>query len=771
MRIGTFPEERPLAVFALCAGAGVLAGRFLPEAPVFLCILGMAAGLGAFLLAKDRQRAGLAGLCVLILFAGLLRSGLYYHQPLPPPGDYTVTGVVRDLPAVQAERRHAAVQLRDVRLRDEAGAEWSLSGAYWTWYGAEGEEILVPGAGETVETEASLYLPDGQRNPYGFDFREYLLERGIPAGIYNRGEYRTLPGNPADLRALAARFKTRLLTRLDLLFGENSALPKALLLGYRQELGEETLSSFSRAGVAHVLAVSGLHVSLLAGALFLLLKPLTGPKGRLAVLAVFLMGYCLLLDFRAPAVRASVLTVCMLAGGVRHRRTDSLSALSLSFVLIVFLQPADMSSVSFLLSFGAVLAMTLLGKPLRDRLCPLFGQWIGRALSAVFSASAGTVIPVMGTFHYFSLIGLILSPLMCGLLAVLLPAYAGLLLLSLVFLPVARPLAAAAGAFSGWMLRAVGRAAALPGAFVNTPAFPWPLIPFAVLCLWLFSPYSLLRGRRRLALLGAAFFLGCAVHLLTLDRSLSYTQLDMGGADCAVLQDGRKTVVVDTGEDGQDLCAYLLSTGRQADLLVLTHLHMDHAGGVQELLDRGIPIGRVLIPLGAEKQQVSESARSLMETLRGRGIEVTEAALGGRWQEGRILLEAVWPDPETVRTGQDPNDYCLVLRAQLGDTSFLLCGDLTGTYEPYAVRPADVLKIAHHGSPSSSSAAFLLQVRPACAVISAGQDQNAARADGEVPGRLRDLGIPCYTTAVSGAVRIEPRGNGFIVRPFLPKQE
>ena len=597
--------------------------------------------------------------------------------------------------------------------------------------------------------------------------RQYLLERGIPVGLYNQGEYRVTDGNRADLRACAARAKTRLLARLDQLFGEDSALPKALLLGWRQELGEETLASFSHAGVAHVLAVSGLHVSLLAAALSLLMRKFMGQKGRLALVALFLITYCFLLDFRAPAVRASVLTLSMMAGGLRRRKTDTLSALCLSFLLIVFLQPGDMSSVSFQLSFGAVLGMMLLGKRLEGLLSPLFGRRIGRAVSAALSASLGTVIPVMGTFHYFSLVGLVFSPLMCAVLAVLLPVYGVLLALSFLYLPAVRPLAALVGAFSRWMLRAVGWAAALPGAFVNTPAFPWPLIPFTVLLMWLFSPYSLLRGKKRLAVLGAAFLLGCAGHLLTIDRAVSYTQMDVGGADCAVLQDGRRTVVVDTGEDGQDLCAYLLSTGRRADLLVLTHLHMDHCGGVRELLRRNIPIGRVVIPIGAESQQVSLSALQLIASLRAHGIPVEEAGAGDRWEEGNIALTAVWPDRATIRTGQDPNDYCLVLRAEMGETSLLLCGDLSGAYEAYAAQPADVLKTAHHGSASSSSEAFLRRVRPALALISTAAGRNAADADGEVPVRLRELGIPYETTAVAGAIRIETRGDCFTVQPFL----
>ena len=159
-----------------------------------------------------------------------------------------------------------------------------------------------------------------------------------------------------------------------------------------------------------------------------------------------------------------------------------------------------------------------------------------------------------------------------------------------------------------------------------------------------------------------------------------------------------------------------------------------------------------------------------MASLRARGIEVTEAEAGDSWQEGNLRLTALWPDRRTIRTGQDPNDYCLVLRAELGDVSFLLCGDLSGAYEPYAAAPADVLKTAHHGSASSTSESFLRKVQPGLALISTSADRSAAGENGEVPARLREQGIPYYITAVSGAVRIEVRGNQINVQPFIAEE-
>ncbi len=771
MKIGTFSEERPLAVFALCAGAGALAGRWLPRAPFFLGAAGALAGLLLWLSGLHRPRVRRAGVCVLTLFLFMLRSGEYYHRALPPAGEYTVTAIVREEPSVRMEDGHVAVPLRSAALFDDAGRGFSVSGAYWTWYFGAGEAPALPRAGDTVRFRARLYHPQGQTNPYGFDFRQYLLQRGITAGLYSDGSFETPAGQTGDLRARVSRVRGELTALTDRLFGADSALPKALLFGARQDLSEETQEAFSRAGVAHVLAVSGLHVSLLTGALGLLFGRLLSRKGRFWAALVFLAGYCLLLDFRASVVRASVLTACLLYGRAQKRRADSFSALSLSFMLIVFMQPADLISVGFLLSFGAVLGMLLLGGRLERAFRPYLGKSISAALSAALSASVGTVVPISGLFHYVSLIGLVLSPLLCALLGVLLPLYLGITALGFVWLPAAQPAAALAGQVSAWLIEAVNRAAALPYASVNVPALPWPFLPAFVLAIWCLSPLCGLKTRKRLALFGAAFALGCAVNLVTVDRGVSYTQFDMGAADCAVLQDGRRTVVVDTGEDGQDLSAYLLSTGRTVDLLVLTHLHMDHAGGAAELLRRGIPIRQVVLPQGAENQQVAPEALALVETLRARGIPVAEAAAGDVFSMGAWRLTALWPPGDGVRAGQDANDMCLVLEAQARETSFLLCADITETYEMYVAQPADILKVAHHGSVHSTSEAFLEQVNPQAALISTGANHSAARESGAVPQRLKGQGIPCYTTASGGALRVDVREGSFTVTPFVNHQE
>ena len=129
----------------------------------------------------------------------------------------------------------------------------------------------------------------------------------------------------------------------------------------------------------------------------------------------------------------------------------------------------------------------------------------------------------------------------------------------------------------------------------------------------------------------------------------------------------------------------------------------------------------------------------------------------------------LWPERNGYRIGKDANDYCLCLEYRLGEMTVLSASDLTGTYEQYVGEPADVLKVAHHGSRASSTPGFLARVSPRTAVISVSGNAEAARPDGAVQTRLRELGIQVYTTADCGAVRIRPENGGYRVIPYIVK--
>ncbi len=758
--------RRPLFWCAVAAALGTLAGmrlsgRFTVAILIAAIILALAT---AWIRPKGAALTAALMAAAMLLFAA--RTAYVWDLKLPPEGEYSIQGIVQQ-PRLTENGRHAAVQLRNVILKDGSGGEYRLDGLYWTAYVPE--DYALPEPGRTVRLVGRMYEPGGRRNPDGFDFRLYLRQNHMSAGFYNSGEYETVADAPFSVRSFLIKTRYALLERLDQAFGERSALPKALLLGERDALSEEDRAAFARVGIAHVLAVSGLHISLIVAALGLIVRRFMSGRKQLWLFGAFLLVYAVLLDLRASVVRASILTFVYLFVRARGRSSDPLSALSLAFMIILMLSPVDLLNAGFQLSFAAVLGIVMLYRPFHRVTAKLLGRKAGSLLASTLSAITGTALPSIQTFHCFSLAGLVFSPVVCALLMYVLPFCLLTLVLSFVWMDAAQWLAFPVGWVLQLMSDGVAAAAQWPFMSVNCPSVPWSFYPVAAAGIWLFSAYApaRFRGRRRLVILAVLFAAGTAIHLCTIDNRVSYLQLDVGSADCAVIQDGWHTTVVDCGEDGRDLCAYLLARGRMVNTLVLTHLHTDHCLGAQNLMDDGIPIDRLILPAGAEQMAVSEEALDLLERLKTYSTETVTVSAGDGWETDRTGARVLWPEKDGIRTGKDANNYCLCLEYRLGDTALLLTGDLTGAYEPYIHAKADVLKVAHHGSRTSSTQAFLDSVSPSTAIISVSGNGDTAGSADEVRNRLMLAGADVYTTAECGAIRIESCPGGYRVIRFI----
>ena len=182
---------------------------------------------------------------------------------------------------------------------------------------------------------------------------------------------------------------------------------------------QETVQGFRDAGAAHVLAVSGLHVGLLAGMVMLLLRRFLSPGPRLAVLAALLFFYSAVLGFPAPVLRASLLLIILSARRIVRRAYDPLTALSAAFLLILIVRPLDLFSAGFQLSFCAMLGIMTLGPVIENALERLRLPILQEEVSATASATAGVFLPTVQIFHRISLIGLVVNPLLCFLFSLL----------------------------------------------------------------------------------------------------------------------------------------------------------------------------------------------------------------------------------------------------------------------------------------------------------------------------------------------------------------
>lgn len=708
--------------------AGIALGRMAEAALLGILALPLALAALALLRGKPRRAAAMA----IVLALGFVLGQRAYHPALPPEGDCRVSGVIC------SELRHRADgQVRAVLREVTLDGEPLSGGAYWSFYLRDGEELppaIAPG--RRVTMTARVYHPLGVTNPEGYDFREALLQQRVLVGVYGRDGL-TAQDAPGSLRGTAAAVRDDLTSRLKVVMGEEAGgYAAAMLLGSREQVPEEDREAFARLGIAHLLTVSGLHVGLIFAVVAALFRRLgLSRRWRFALTAVLLALYCLLTGLNPPVIRAAVLMLLWEYGALRRRPRIALHLLCAAWLGMLVLSPTLLTSMSFQLTFGAMLGLGMVTPWLQELWQPAHGAtaklWSG--CCAAVGAQAGILLPELYWFQELPLLGLLLNVAVVLLAGVMM----GLCWLTLLLLPLP-PLASLVGSSAALLLRVlvsgVRALGSLQGITLWTArAGLLTALGCAVLLLSLSRCWPG-RGRLPAALAGlAAIVLSVcpAPHTTT-----EYIQFSVGEADAALLWDEGAAVAIDAGEDGGALADYLHAKRLSLDALVLTHLHWDHAGGIAALMERGIPVKVCYLPHGAADAAVDEKLLELLAQLEQTGTTLVPMGRGDEISLPGGSLTALWPEDGKIRPGQNANMYCLTLLARVRGSTLLLTGDLDGRYELYAACPADVLKAAHHGSAGSTSEAFIAAVSPELVLLSSGRAERydtLSRRCGEIP--------------------------------------
>lgn len=267
--------------------------------------------------------------------------------------------------------------------------------------------------------------------------------------------------------------------------------------------------------------------------------------------------------------------------------------------------------------------------------------------------------------------------------------------------------------------------------------------------------------KKRLPMLAAGAVLMATILLPAPFSGTEYIQLDMGDADAAVLRQEKHVLVVDAGEYGGDLASYLRAEHLPVDLLVLTHLHSDHAGGVRELLDEGIPIRRCVMPSGALTADFDEEVLPLLARMEENGTVIETVCRGDilQWAEGKLTV--LFP-PEGF-SASNANDGSMALLVEAEGVKLLLTGDLSAQYGQYAAVSADVVKAAHHGSKNGTTQAFLDESAPTAVLVSTKRENAADYLRG-----ITDADV--YSTLESGAIIIRMADGHFTIEQFEEMQ-
>ena len=551
------------------------------------------------------------------------------------------------------------------------------------------------------------------------------------------------------------------------------AVVVGIVLGERGAIGRELSDAFARSGTAHLLAVSGFNMTLVASAVALVLRGRLVPAGVAIATASALASYALLVGPAPSVLRAGVMALVASLGLAVGRTSFGANALCLSVCVLIAVEPSIATAIGFQLSVAATAGLLGLQRPIAGRLGRL-PSVLREGLATTLAASLPTVPLVAAAFGRISLVSplanLVAVPLFSPLLGLGI-ATAGLGALAL---DAARPLGLACYAVATAMRRLVELTASLPAASAEVPRGPaTALVVAAVLCGALVArrrfsiPAIQLRvPHLRLALRSAAVLslvlLVAGASTLAIARPLSRVRaLDVGQGDAFLVELGGAIVLVDGGPDPGRLVTLLGGSlapwQRRIDLVVLTHAHQDHGAGLLAVFDR-YEVGLAVEPRGVEDVPLT---RLWAERTARAGVPRHALGAGDRLRIGGLEIAALAP---AERGGEY---VCLVLRVSFGDLSLLFTGDATDQsladllLDPAALRSTIYIP-PHHGADTPHAGALVAAVRPRVALLSVGASN---RYGHPTPATLAALGdVVTYRTDRHGTVEVQLDGGRLLVR-------
>ena len=575
-----------------------------------------------------------------------------------------------------------------------------------------------------------------------------------------------------------AAARARAAASIDRTFGTDAPMARALLIADQHRISPEMKDRYSRAGMIHMLSISGLHVAIIAGAVTLLLQAARVPGRVSLVLSVLLtIVYVAVIGAPAPAVRSAVMLAGVAASRVTQRPTSPWAGLALGAFVPLY-SPRTVLDLGYQLSVVGIAGLIASATLSRRLLAKRLAGWKLHVSKELLTSTVATLITAPIIAWYFGRLSVIapVANLAAGpVIAILQP----LLFLTLVMAPfetVAAFLADAAHPLLKTFDAIAAVAASVPGSSIAVvPSLVTVLAGSLAVVAFTIASTSRYPGRPAVA--GAAclcFSVWGPMLPLPHGGGVEMHVLDVGQGDAVLIRTDRgRWLIFDagriwkTGDAGRStIIPYVKSRGGDVHAFVLSHAHADHVGGAASVLagldpelfwDSAFPQGSAVY---------DATLRIALDA----GIEWRRVRAGDMLTVDGVLVRFLAPDSAWTATLDDPNEASTVARVEYGSSSFLLTGDAEDAEEAWLLRhargdlAADVLKVAHHGSATSSSDRFLEAVNPALAVISVGADNLYGHPSADVLAGLSRVGARTLRTDQAGTIVIRTDGSRITVQ-------
>lgn len=568
------------------------------------------------------------------------------------------------------------------------------------------------------------------------------------------------------LSYIPARLRLWIKERITDIFPEDTyAFSRALLLGDSSFLSYDEDTDFKISGIRHIIAVSGLHISILFGAICLVAQNRKYLTAGIAVPVLLL--FAAVAGFTPSIVRACVMQLVFVAALLLNKEYDPPTALSAAVLVILGANPMAATSASFQLSVGCMagifcfsgrisgwlLQPNRLGSGKGRGMIPRLKRWFAGSVSVTLSAMVFTVPLCACYFGMVSLVSVVTNLVTLWLVTFIFIGVLLALLASLVWFD----LGIAIGWLISWPIRFVQQCAhwlsRVPLAAVYTCSIY--IVVWLVLCYILFG-YMLLSKKKKPIFVMGCMAVGLALALMASRLELKteegrLTALDVGQGQCLLIQTGNETYMIDCGgdygEEAADTAAGMLhSYGvRRLDGLILTHFDRDHVGGAEYLLRR-IPAETVYFPEFCEDESLK---MSIMDLAKDSCISIENTEVISNEDYTFTLIPAIAPKTD--------NESSLCVLFQTENCDILITGDRDSVgeiqlLEQMQIPRLEILVAGHHGSEDATGLGLLRRTRPQNVVISVGRDNSYGHPDEKTLERLALFGCKVYRTDQRGTI-------------------
>lgn len=669
------------------------------------------------------------------------------------------------------------------------------------------EKIPNVKIGNIIKVRGKLRQFEEAANKGNFDSRKYYLSLGF-YGKIEAGTIEVINSEYSGIRQGLYELRMEIIERLEKLCSDNKGIFSiinnkngiigAIILGDKTDLDSDIKELYSVSGIAHILAISGLHISFIGMAIYRLLRRRFRFLFSAAVSIPVVLSFGIMSGFGISTIRAIIMFILKIIGEVLGRKYDAITAISLAGLVLLVQNPFVVCNSGFQMSFGAIIAIVLI-LPIVEEILNTDNKII-KVLSANFTISL-VMNPILA-WNYYEL-----------------PTFSFLLNIVVVPLMSVVIVSSIVGIFCSCIMFGFGKAVIFPGCgilelytflcniinkssvasiVVGQPKVTIIIVYYAILLVVLFGLKNIrtkytraekerniikketglvlekkAKKERRIKGQNVKLRLACIVGFLLLNCLIYYipnpgfyiTFINVGQGDGILIHgDNGTKVMVDGGSTSEKQVAkncivpYLKAEGiGTIDYSIITHTDKDHISGILEILENNnsnrIRIKNLVMP---DINMKDDTYNELIEKAKLKKINVLYIKKGDPLSLGKTKIKCIYP--ETTTTASDKNDYCTVLSVKNKTSKILLTGDISKEIEEKIKDDIEenytVLKVAHHGSNYSSSEKFLKKVNPKYSIISVGKNNSYGHPGNETMERLRKQGGVIYRTDEKGGITI-----------------